>query len=185
MIYEVCTATLKPGARAEAYGMLGFDDRLFGCWHSEIGELNQLVIAWQYRDLTEWASERRTVDLAPLLHDEETELWHGEPFPAGSYGAVYEMRTYTFHPGAMPRVLDIWAESVPERIRLSPLVALWHNAVGRRNRLRHIWAYDSLDARGRIREKALELPLWPPMTREWRTHEVSQILLPAPFSPLH
>jgi hypothetical protein len=184
MIYEVWTATLKPGARAEAYALLAALGSE-GCWHSEAGELNQVVLVRQHSDLTGFAPFTPAADLAELLHDEEIELWAGELLPPGAYGAVYEMRTYTFHPGAMPRVLDIWAEAVPARIRLSPLVALWHNAVGRRNRLRHIWAYDSLDARARVREKALDLPLWPPMTREWRTHEVSQILLPAPFSPVH
>jgi hypothetical protein len=204
MIYEVCTGTVRPGARAEAYermaAALPQRERLspaFGFWHSELGVLNRLVQVWEYRDLGHLAEVRGSADhtvgwppdVAPLLHDEEVEVWAGVPFVesarAGHWGQVYEMRTYTFGPGTMPRVLEVWAKAVPDRVRLSPLVACWYNVVGQRNRLRHIWAYESLDERARIRQEALELPDWPPMTREWRTHEESQILLPAPFSPLN
>jgi len=123
-----------------------------------------------------------------LIVTERVEYWTGaefvKPTPPGAHGPVYEMRTYAFRPGTMPKVLDVWAAAVPERIQLSPLVALWCSEVGQLNRLRHIWAYASLDERRRIRDQALGQPNWPPMTREWRVHEESQILLPAPYSPL-
>ena len=36
-------------------------------------------------------------------------------------GNVYEMRTYTYGPGDLPKVLAAWAQAVPAREELSPL----------------------------------------------------------------
>lgn len=198
MLYEVWTARIRPGVRGEVFDRLGavVAERqlpLFGAWYVEVGQLDQVIHVFAYEDLRHAAELRPRVDswsngASDLFFEEETELFRGVPFldplPPGGYGPVYEMRTYTFRAGTMPQVLDVWAAAVPSRIRLSPLVACWTSEVGRRNRLRHIWGYRSLDERARIRREALTHADWPPMTREWRVHEESEILLPAPYSPL-
>jgi hypothetical protein len=56
---------------------------------------------------------------------------------------------------------------------------------GQANRFIHVWAYESLDQRLAIRNKARETGVWPPpgggdslLTQE------NKILMPAAFSPL-
>ena len=100
------------------------------------------------------------------------------PLTVGPGGDVLEMRTYTFRPGSIPRVLAIWADMVPARERLSPLIACWTTEIGALHRLTHVWSYRSLDERTNIRAEAVRLGIWPPDTREWRLAEESSILLP-------
>lgn len=203
MIVDCYTATALPGQIPELDARLEkvLENRtalspLAGAWRAEIGELSQVVQLWPYRDLAHRADvlERAPalvgwpVDGDGVLEDEQLETWTAVPFATllepGAYGSVYEMRTYSFRPGTMERVLEVWANALPARVGLSPLVACLYAQSGRLNRLRHIWAYADLNERARLRQESLSLPGWPPMTREWRVHEVSQVLVPAAYSPL-
>jgi hypothetical protein len=203
VIFECYTATVLPGcipefsSRIEA-ALPGRKEvsPLGGAWRAEIGTLSQVVQLWPYHDLGELVEARQhleraadwPVPVADVLEDERVDTWRSvpflEPLEPGEYGKVYEMRTYRFRPGSMDRVLEIWAEALPIRVRMSPLVACMYSVSGELNRLRHVWAYDDLNERARIRQESLSLPSWPPMTREWRVHEESQILLPEAYSPL-
>jgi hypothetical protein len=202
MIYEFRATTAKPGAMRQVHeamaAVLPAREQLSspsGFWHSDIGSLNQYVQLWGYRDHAHRAEVRLAAASLPgwesvldeLAEVDELELWNLAPFSTelapGEYG-IYEMRTYYFVPGSMDKVLDIWADALPRRVHLSPVVGCWYSESGRLNRLRHVWAYRSLDERARLRAESLSIPGWPPMTREWRVHEESQVLIPAPYSGL-
>ena len=66
-----------------------------------------------------------------------TEIMHPAPFmhPLGSraYGTgnVYEMRTYTYAPGDIPKVLDGWSKAIDAREKFSPLAACWTSWVSK------------------------------------------------------
>jgi len=66
-----------------------------------------------------------------LIVAQESEIMNPAPFmrPLGSrdYGTgnVYEMRTYTYAPGDIPKVLDGWAKAIEAREQFSPLAACW------------------------------------------------------------
>lgn len=203
MIYETYTAGLKPGAISEVLRRTAerLDARvavspLAAWWYAEIGALNHIVQVWPYRDLAhrdEVQGRLRSdpgaaIDLSDLLESERVELWTPAPFmrpltPSVMDG-VFEMRTYTFKPGSMPDVLEVWGGAIEVRETLSPLVACWYPVTGELNRLQHIWVFTDLAERARIRAEAMNLPSWPPLTREWRIAEESSLLLPAPFSPI-
>src|SRR6266446_4839675 len=142
MLYEVRTYTLRPGTVAE------FEERfakrlplrekhskLGAFWHTEFGPLNQVIHVYPYDDL-----QHRTRVRAAMAQDaernampggrefviaQEAEIMTPAPFmrPLGSrdYGGgnVYEMRTYTYAPGDIPKVLEAWAKAVPAREELS------------------------------------------------------------------
>jgi hypothetical protein len=118
----------------------------------------------------------------------ESEIFIPAPFmqPLGkkNLGGVYEMRTYMYQPGAMPTVLERWAESIPARTELSPLAACWYSDIGALNKFVHIWPYKDLDERTRIRTESLKLPKWPPGTREFLVSQENKIIIPAAFSPM-
>jgi hypothetical protein len=129
VIYEVRTYTLRPGTVAEfeeRYAKrLPFRDKhskLGAFWHTEFGPLNQVIHVYPYNDLQQRAAVRAALaqDTArqqlpgggDLVVTQEAEIITPAPFmhPLGSrnYGTgnVYEMRTYTFAPGDLPKVLE-------------------------------------------------------------------------------
>jgi hypothetical protein len=96
---------------------------------------------------------------------------------------IVEMRSYDLKPRSVEEVEKRFAEALPVRTQFSPLAAFWHTEVGPLNRVIHVWAYDSLDERARIRALAAETGQWPPKIGEFCMHLQSEIFIPAPFSP--
>jgi hypothetical protein len=96
---------------------------------------------------------------------------------------VIEMRTYTLQPGSVASFEERFAEALPVRAKVSPLAAFWHTEVGPLNQVIHVWPYDDLQARTRLRAEATKLQGWPPNVREFVVEQKSEIFLPAPFSP--
>lgn len=94
---------------------------------------------------------------------------------------IYELRTYTLKPGMAAEFERRWAPMVEARQRLSPLGALWRTEIGPLNEVIHVWPYESVDERSRIRALAVEQGIWPPDTRDLIVRQRSEILLPAPF----
>ena len=177
MIYEVRTYTLRPGTTAE------FEERyekrlpsrvkhskLGGFWHTEFGPLNQVVHVYPYDDL-----QHRTRVRSAMANDRERNAMPGggefivaqeaeivipAPFMrelgSRNYGTgnVYEMRTYTYAPGDIPKVLDAWGKAIEAREKFSPLAACWTSELGGLNKFTHIWVYKDLNERARVREES-------------------------------
>jgi len=204
MIYEVRTYRLKPGQVGELEKriaeVLPYRDkfsRLAAFWHTELGPLNQVVHVWPYESLQQRAEIRARVakeesrwppKVMDLIETMEAEIFLPAPFmgPLSDkrLGNIYEIRTYLYQPGSIPEVLARWAKAIPRRIELSPLVACWYSEIGDVNQFMHIWAYQDLAERDRIRAEALKLPHWPPGTREFLAKQSTKIVLSAEFSPL-
>ncbi|HVB14910.1 MAG TPA: NIPSNAP family protein, partial [Stellaceae bacterium] len=208
MIYEVRTYTLRPGTLAE------FEERyekrlpsrlkhspLGAFWHTEFGPLNQAIHVYPYDDLNHRSRVRAAMandaqrNAMPggqdLIVEQQAEIVIPAPFmrPLGSrdYGSgnVYEMRTYTYEPGALPKVLDAWAKAVPAREELSPLAACWTSELGNLNRFTHIWVYKDANERSRIRD-ASRAPgrAWPPQAGVRPVRQENKLLVAAKFSPV-
>ncbi|HVB66232.1 MAG TPA: NIPSNAP family protein [Acetobacteraceae bacterium] len=96
---------------------------------------------------------------------------------------IIEMRSYDLKPGSVPAVEERFAAALPARAKLSPLAAFWHTEVGPLNRVIHVWAYEDLAERTRIRAEATKLAGWPPPISDYIVAMQSEIYIPAPFSP--
>jgi hypothetical protein len=96
---------------------------------------------------------------------------------------IIEMRTYTLQPGSVAQFEERFAAALPARTKVSPLAAFWHTEVGPLNRVIHVWPYEDLGERTRLRAEAAKLQGWPPNTREFVVEQQSEIFMPAPFSP--
>src|SRR5713101_8562184 len=96
---------------------------------------------------------------------------------------IIEMRTYTLQPGTVATFEERFAQALPVRAKVSPLAAFWHTEVGPLNRVIHVWTYENLEERTRLRAEATKLQGWPPNVREFVVEQQSEIYLPAPFSP--
>jgi hypothetical protein len=208
MIYEVRTYTLRTGTVPE------FEERyakrlparekhskLGAFWHTDFGPLNQVVHVYPYDDLQHRTRVRAALAQDPernalpggqdLIVAQEAEIMIPAPFmhALGSrdYGTgnVYEMRTYTYAAGDLPKVLEAWAKAVPAREELSPLAACWTSELGGLNKFIHTWVYKDLAERDRVRA-ASRAPgrAWPPQSGVRPIRQENKLLIPTAFSPV-
>jgi hypothetical protein len=93
------------------------------------------------------------------------------------------MRTYTYTPGDLPKVLEAWAKAIPDREKFSPLAACWTSELGGLNKFVHTWVYKDLNERARIREEARKGGgQWPPQAGVRPIRQENKLLMPAAFS---
>jgi hypothetical protein len=213
MIIELRTDTLK--SRSQSRVEEAFERRLperlklsplAACWRTEVGELNTLIHAWPYADeaerrdvlerekalgawpseVKEWVVSSRSVLLTPAPFS---------PPPAPQkLGDLYEIRHYTYASGAIPLVIENWQEILAERLKYSPLVAVWYADDGKKSDWIHIWAYKDVAHRESIRNATAKAGIWPSSVVDRRLKRVPKIVsltmsnilvVPTRFSPLH
>lgn len=207
MYYELATMTLPFGtagqaaANVQAYAA-GADAQgeLLGCWFTDIGQLNQMVVLRGFATLDALQAERdRTQKHASpfgsgeIFQSLEQHSYRGFPWmkpvrpsaESGIQGPVYEIRTYGIKTGGVQPTIDLWEQYVPARHKLSPCVVAMV-AIDGPLRFTNIWAYESLNARSQARADAVAQGIWPPKggPAHLTTHMVSTIALPTAVSPL-
>jgi len=211
MIYEVRTYDLKPQSMPEVEKRFGesYEKRkkysvLAAFWHTEIGPLNQIVHVWPYKDL-----EERSRIRAAAVKDGVWPPRIGEfvlamradimiPFsispeikPA-TVGPYFEMRTYTYASGELPKIMSLWEKALPTRLKFGPVCAVWYSELGGLNKFVLIWPYQTLDQRNDTRKKAQATGVWPPAALAKKEGipsyqllaQENKILMPSAFSPL-
>lgn len=202
MIYELRTTQVQPGgvARYEqrlaaALGTRQRHSRLAGCWHTEIGPLNQVIELWPYAD--EHDRDRVAEAVANdggwppadggLVQSMVVELLRPTPFmqpldgSPQTVGPIFELRIYQIRTGEIPPMIEKWGPMIPGRTALSALLGCWYSDQGR---WFHLWPYADLAERSRVRAEAQRQGVWPPATSAYQLAQENKILLPAPFSPL-
>ena len=204
MIIEMRTYTLQPGTLAEVEKRFGESlpnrekhSKLAAFWHTEVGPLNQVIHVWPYDTFEQRVQVRAAASASPgwppptreFVVEQKSELFLPAPFSPPleprQLGGIYEIRMYTYAPGTLPAVMERWAEKVPERIKLSPLVGAWHSELGGLNKWCHIWAYKDAAERGRIRAEAVAKGVWPPGSPPGALlKQENMLVVPAAFSPL-
>ena len=203
MLYDVTILAIRPGGTPKSLPQLNAwitankgRGELLACWYTEIGALNRVLVIRGYADEASLGADRAALaaredcfGLGDLLSGVETDTYVAlpfiEPIKAGSYGPVYEVRTYLLKPGGLAGTMEAWRKSIPERVKLSRVTAAMYSITGSTPRFLHIWPYASLEERQRIRKEAVEKKVWPPPGGPDRLlAQQTDIYLPAPFSPL-
>ncbi len=203
MIYEVRTYDMKPGSVAEFEENFGKAlpgrqevSPLAAFWHTEIGPLNQVIHIWPYEN-AEHREECRSASVEGWpppnggnILNMDSQIWNPAEFmtPMGDreLGGVYEMRIYTYQPGSKDEVLQRWTNAITHREQYSPLAAgMYSDLEDGSFKWMHVWPYQDLAERTRIRAEAGGNPNWPPPTREFLVHQENKIVIPASFSPMH
>lgn len=164
------------------------------CWHSEIGVQNRvLVIRAGTQQTTSWCSALSLSDdpfgVGDALTGWECDTYellpYVEPMRPGSYGAFFEVRTYTIKPGGLRATIDSWEKALPGRLKLSPALGVMYSLTGQMLRFMHIWPYESLDERQRMRAQAVEQGVWPPKGGPGRLlSQQVDVYRAAAFSPI-
>ena len=208
MHYEIATLTLQFGTAASAASAVESFTRqpdaggeLLGCWFTDIGVLNQMLVLRGFDSLAALHAER-----ARCLRSDNpfgAAAWLAQPVEyvgyegfawmkpirpsevSGIVGPVYEIRTYGIKPGGVQPTLDLWQQYVPLREKISPCVGAMV-ALDGAPRFTNIWAYPSVDARSKARADAVAQGIWPPKGGPaWLTTDMrSTIALPTAVSPL-
>ncbi|MFO1081359.1 MAG: NIPSNAP family protein [Reyranellaceae bacterium] len=205
MIFEMRTYLLKPGTAQQAEDAFGAAiearsklSRIAGFWRTEVGTLNQIIHIWPYADLNERDKTRAEAirsgiwppKISEFLLEMESKILHPAPFsPAfepGEHGSIYEFRTYTYGPGAIPKVIDAWSSRIKERTAVSPLIFAGYTDIGALNQWIHVWAYKNMGERERLRAQAMKPGQWPPPRGEGVVlhKQENAFAVPAKWSPL-
>jgi hypothetical protein len=98
---------------------------------------------------------------------------------------IYEVRTYTLRTGAVPEFEERYEKRLAARLKHSKLGAFWHTDFGPLNQVIHVYPYDDLDHRTRVRaalatdreRNAL------PSGQDLIVAQESEIMIPAPPLP--
>jgi NIPSNAP len=201
--YDVAMMTVHPGKHPDALMHLqrslaegAYPGQLLGCWYSEIGALNQILMIHAGADEPARTDARARIlqssdpfGVGGLLVGMSMDTYVSFPFlppmKAGQYGRIYEVRTYAVRPDGLAPTMELWRKAVPARVTLSPLLVAMYSVSGTVTRFMHLWPYTSLDERQRLRAKAVADGVWPPPGGP--DHFISMhsdIFLPADFSPM-
>jgi len=202
MLYDVMTITVQPGSASQALakleralGQQSLRGELLTCWLSEIGALNRILCIRGYADINALETDRRTItsqanpfELGELVTAADLDLYvpfeFVDPMRPGSKAAFYEVRTYGLKPDALTPTREAWRQALPERVKLSRLLMAMHTT-GPTPRFMHIWPYESLADRQRIRAEAVARGVWPPRGGPGRlSSQQTDIYIPAAFSPI-
>jgi len=97
---------------------------------------------------------------------------------------IYEVRTYSLTPGSLAEVEKRFGEAYEYRKKYSELAAFWHTEIGPLNEIIHVWPYQDMDERTRVRAEIAKETNWPPKIGDFIRGMHSEILVPFPFSPL-
>lgn len=207
MYYELATMTLPFGtagtaaANVQAYTTdPQAGGELLGCWFTDIGVLNQMIVLRGFADLATLQAERERTQKSPspfgcgdIFQTLEQHSYQGFPWmkpvrpsaETGVVGPFYEIRTYGIKTGGVQATIDLWEQYVPARAALSPCTVAMV-ALDGPLRFTNIWSYPTLDARSKARADAVAQGIWPPKggPAHLTTNMVSTIAMPTAVSPL-
>lgn len=170
--------------------------RLCGAWGTDIGTLNRIFVLRAFDDMAQMMAERERAlrsdnpfgcldQLVALNMESYRALDFLPPVAPGSFGPVYEFRTYRTRLNGLLPTMEKWARAVPPREAYSKLTVAMYGLDGA-PRLTQIWPYESLAARSEARARSVADGVWPPKGGpDWLSPDMtSQIAQPLPFSPL-
>lgn len=205
MIIEVRTYQLKPASVPEVEKRFGEGlpareklSKLAAFWHTEVGALNEITHVWTYDSFEHRTSVRAEAiksgvwppPIQEFVLSMQSEIFIPAPFSPPleprEVGPLFEIRSYTLAPGAVPGMMERWATKIDERVKLSPLVGAWYSELGALNKWVHIWAYKDASERQRIRSDAVARGIWPPggAAAGLVLKQENKLVMPASFSPL-
>jgi hypothetical protein len=203
LTYDVARITVWPGRHPDALRHVErrlsagvYPGQLLGCWYSDIGVVNQILLIHAGVDEPARTDARAKIlessdpfGLCELLVGMTMDTYVAFPFlppmKAGQYGPIYEVRSYVVRPNGLGPTIELWREALPARMTLSPVLAAMYSVSGAISRFMHIWPYASLEQRQRLRSQAVSDGVWPPPGGP--DHFISMqsdIFLPADYSPM-
>ncbi|CCC14378.1 hypothetical protein SMACR_09107 [Sordaria macrospora] len=175
---------------------------LVGSWRGEVGDVDTFVHIWEYQRYTGLHSSLSSLSshpsypqfskkLAPLLHKRHTSLMQEFSFwpttPPRQLGGIFELRSYTLHPGNLLEWETHWRRGLKARREVMEGVGAWFVQIGELNTVHHLWQFADLEERRRQREESWAIKGWAetvhktvPLIQTMK----SRILVPMSWSPV-
>jgi hypothetical protein len=129
--------------------------------------------------------------LKTLIYTKHTSLMQEFSFwpttPPRQLGGLFELRSYTLHPGNLLEWETHWRRGLKARREVMEGVGAWFVQIGDLNVVHHLWQFADLEERKLRRERSWQIEGWGetvhktvPLIQTMR----SRIMVPLPWSPV-
>lgn len=175
---------------------------LVGSWRTEIGDCDTFIHIWEYQKYEGYHQSRHSIcnhpefaennrKLHKLIDSKKIDLMQEFSFwpttPPRQLGGVFELRSYTLHPGNLLEWETHWRRGLKARREVMEGVGAWFVQIGDLNTVHHLWQFANLEERRHRREKSWSVEGWSdtvhktvPLIQNMQ----SRILIPMPWSPV-
>ncbi|KAG9259017.1 NIPSNAP-domain-containing protein [Emericellopsis atlantica] len=175
---------------------------LVGSWRTEVGDCDTFVHIWEYQKYEGYHDSRHNIThhpefadfdrkLAKLIKSKKISLMQEFSFwpttPPRQLGGVFELRSYTLHPGNLLEWETHWRRGLKARREVMEGVGAWFVQIGELNTVHHLWQFANLEERRARREQSWSVEGWSdtvhktvPLIQEMK----SRVLIPMPWSPV-
>jgi hypothetical protein len=175
---------------------------LVGSWRSEVGDCDTFVHIWEYHGYDGYHKSLHNIGETPgfnefnsklrkLIHSKQSSLMQEFSFwpttPPRKLGGIFELRSYTLHPGNLLEWETYWRQGLRARRKVMEGVGAWFVQVGELDTVHHMWQFANLEERKKRREQSWAHEGWSdtvhktvPLIKKMR----SNILLPCEWSPV-
>jgi len=175
---------------------------LVGSWRTEVGDCDTFVHIWEYQRYTGYHESIHNIQNHPefaefdrklkqLIVSKRTSLMQEFRFwptsPPRQLGGVFELRSYTLHPGNLLEWETHWQKGLAARREVMEGVGAWFVQIGALNEVHHLWQFADLEERRARREQSWSIPGWGetvhrtvPLIQTMK----SRIMVPCPWSPI-
>ncbi|KAK4197532.1 hypothetical protein QBC40DRAFT_180768 [Triangularia verruculosa] len=175
---------------------------LVGSWRTEVGDCDTFVHIWEYQRYQGYHASLNAISHHPeypafekklrsLIRSKRSSLMQEFSFwpttPPRQLGGIFELRSYTLHPGNLLEWETHWRRGLKARREVMEGVGAWFVQIGDLNTVHHLWQFADLEERKIRREKSWSQEGWAetvhktvPLIQEMK----SRILVPMPWSPV-
>ncbi|KAF2792285.1 NIPSNAP-domain-containing protein [Melanomma pulvis-pyrius CBS 109.77] len=175
---------------------------LVGSWRTEVGDCDTFVHIWEYQRYHGYHASLNAIQHHPefpefdaklktLINAKRTSLMQEFSFwpttSPRSLGGLFELRSYTLHPGNLLEWETHWRRGLKARREVMEGVGAWFVQIGELNTVHHLWQFADLEERKVRREQSWSVEGWGetvhktvPLIQTMK----SRILIPCPWSPV-
>ncbi|KAJ5220057.1 Dimeric alpha-beta barrel [Penicillium chermesinum] len=175
---------------------------LVGSWRTQVGDNDTFVHIWEYQRYAGYHESLHNISIQPefqdfdrklksLIKSKKTSLMQEFSFwptsPPRRLGGLFELRSYTLHPGNLMEWENHWRRGLTARRETMEGVGAWFVQIGDLNTVHHLWQFANLEERRIRREQSWEVEGWAETVHKTvpliQTMQ-SRILVPMPWSPV-
>ncbi|KAL8751838.1 MAG: hypothetical protein Q9184_005927 [Pyrenodesmia sp. 2 TL-2023] len=175
---------------------------LVGSWRTEVGDCDTFVHIWEYQRYHGYHASLHSIASHPdfpafdhklkkLITHKQTSLMQEFSFwpttPPRQLGGLFELRSYTLHPGNLLEWETHWRKGLAARREVMEGVGAWFVQIGDLNTVHHLWQFANLEERKARREMSWGVEGWGetvhktvPLIQTMK----SRVLVPMPWSPV-
>lgn len=196
------TSSAAGGLKSETATLLVHQVPCFLPLNNQLTHVSLAVHIWEYQGYQGYHASLNAIQHHPefpefdhklksLIYAKKTSLMQEFSFwpttPPRQLGGLFELRSYTLHPGNLLEWETHWRRGLAARREVMEGVGAWFVQIGELNTVHHLWQFANLEERKVRREQSWGVEGWGetvhktvPLIQTMR----SRILIPMPWSPV-